>query len=331
MKLSVILFFSCICAFLFQPGEPKHHIEEASGVCVSKDYIYIGFESSTGNYLKLKKKDINTNCVLHLNNCDELEQDSFEICKFPLDVESIESDDQGRIFLLSELTRSVYSSNGVELVLPDEFSEVGGKGAEGIALKPFKNVKNAYESVVVWEGGFMDTRKLMVDFKVPLFNCYDSVYQVTYNPRFRIDTFPILNMNKSVKTKKTKKLNLDSLYSWTTTHYSYPKDTTIHIGYRATDVVWYKNELVVLLSAARRSTKEDTIYFDLKVLQKFDREGNPTSSPYDLKVHRRTMCQKLNWEGMDWYEENESLVFVNDAPSDKPTQLVFLNYPDTLK
>ncbi len=113
---------------------------------------------------------------------------------------------------------------------------------------------------------------------------------------------------------------------------------------------------IVLLSSENSPTRESGVAkkYQIKILQRFNQEGEPVGDPLHIndvcrellntitEEMRQTMGQKLsthiikvrsilqdgdyeniNWEGLGWFEEGESLIVIYDqVPKDPPFAMV---------
>jgi hypothetical protein len=123
--------------------------------------------------------------------------------------------------------------------------------------------------------------------------------------------------------------------------------------FRAPDLVWHEwseggNKtlgFIVLLSSssgapAKPGTPEECPHLDHGVprmfchkwLQRFDQQGNHVGEPFDLDASFPEELRTANWEGMGWFEEGKSLVFVYDEKLDQkrvdPQQAIIVPLPE---
>lgn len=79
------------------------------------------------------------------------------------------------------------------------------------------------------------------------------------------------------------------------------------------------------------SSSAEPVHFEYAWLQRFDLDGQPVGDPVDLKSRLPPDLDGLNWEGLAWYEEGESLLLIDDISGKRPggpPYVVVLSLPE---
>jgi hypothetical protein len=229
-----------------------------------------------------------------------------------LDLEGINILADGRIVVLSEALYSLINEKGIVAQYPESFTEFGGLGLEGVAVRP--NPDESSNVAVVWEGGYPEPEKIPFQIK-------EAVRKIAFNPLILLNKIP---KNETLQHIRNKDLTIIEL------QVSRPDGTEPEAQrFRAPDLVWYKlgeDEwgFIVLLSSLNRAEPAEYKYL---WLQRFDMQGKAVGEPFDLKKILPDALKPLNWEGLGWFEPAKSLVMTYDNLGEESPEAYVIDLP----
>jgi hypothetical protein len=187
--------------------------------------------------------------------------------------------------VLDENTRTLADMDGGRYQFPNRFKEVCGRGLEGLALR----WNGGWEVAAVWEGGFYEPDcEAPADFarpRVVIFRWQRG--QGTQGPDREFD----LDVPRLDDKER----------------------------FRAPDLTWDGNNLLVLLSSQSKKNKR----FSHTWLQAFDIDGKPVGNPFKLEKEWGEYRDKKNWEALDWTIDGSHLVMGFDAKKGRRVLAVF--------
>ncbi len=234
-----------------------------------------------------------------------------------LDLEGINVLADGRIVVLSEDLYALINEKGIVAQYPESFTEFGGLGLEGVAVRP--NPDESSNVAVVWEGGYPEPEKIPFQIK-------DAVRKLAFNPLILLHKIP---KNETLQHIKNTDLTIVELQILRPDG----KEPDAQ-RFRAPDLVWYKlpsvNDaesewgFIVLLSSLNRAEPAEYKYL---WLQRFDMQGKPVGEPFDLKKILPDDLKPLNWEGLAWFEPGKSLVMTYDNIGDESPEAYVVDLP----
>ena len=233
------------------------------------------------------------------------------------DLEAIDVIYGGLAGTISERLHALVFADGRVWEYPWRFAEVGNRGLEGLAIRELHEGK-VFEVAVVWEGGYLKRNDLPTSLAPILAGkSYPPVVVVHRIERSSPDQRVSLLLRDICQIP----LEMASLNDWVDKKKQEPEA----LRFRSPDLIWHDDGFIVLLSSQNGSETE----YGPKVLQRFDRDGSPIGRPFDLKLAFKEAGvndpENLNWEGMDWYKEGSSLVFVQDGET---PQIVLIELPE---
>jgi len=181
--------------------------------------------------------------------------------------------------VLGENKRRLSDLAGGTYKFPKAYKHVCGRGLEGLALR---GTEKGWEAAVLWEGGYYDTSKKKCD--PPGVFAKPKVAIVLWSPGKGTEG-PIQEFE----------LNVPELDNGE--------------RFRAPDLVWYGEELLVLLSSEDRDGDRESHTW----LQRFTLEGAAVGDPVKLEQLWGAYRDGKNWEALDWTLDGKGLVMGFDA------------------
>jgi len=289
----------------------------ASGVVRKGDELLIVSDKDPGAYYRYP---------LANNRGPLITIDSSQLVRVPMpgaslamDLESIEILADGRVVGLSEQLSALVSEKGVVAEYGGPFSELAGIGTEGVAVRPLED--GSSRVAILWEGGYPEFEKLPIQLRgiiaqgalMPVFLVHDILNGQNYGKiRFNL----VNQVRLQVPTPKGKGPSAQR--------------------FRASDLVWHKwkNQgkeewgFIVLLNSKNLARPPQYMYDELL---RFDLKGHPVGKMLDLNTLFPKELQHLNWEGLGWFEEGESLVLVFDNSADQAPAAFVVKLPEDWK
>ena len=195
---------------------------------------------------------------------------------------------------LSEDNRALLDLSGGIYTFSESYKEICGRGLEGLAVRWHEN---KWQVAVVWEGG---------EYKK---NCKEFPDGQALKPRVAI-----LSWQKGaglIKLEKEFSLDVPG-----------PVDGE---NFRATDLVWHGDKLLVLL----RSLNERNKKYKHTWLQDFTLEGKRFGAPVKLLERWGDYAKNKNFEALDWSTDGKKLVLGYDATKGKRVLITF-PYPGNM-
>ena len=289
-------------------------VEECSGVYRDGDRLYLVGDDVPGVYYEYPLDGEPTGRVpLHP---ELLTPRPLQAGPYAMDLESVGRLADGRIVILSEKLSALLDVDGLVATYGREFTEFGGRGLEGLAIRRLPDGKSRV--AVLWEGGYPEETSLPIAVRDRV--CFQST-----RPTVLIHDLEPDVRDRSVRSKNWERFEL-----------RVPEPDGVEPTaqrFRAPDLVWHRLMddgvarwgLIVLMSsgAARLaesgSPEECSKTVDgaparhcYRWIQRFTLDGDPYGDPFDLESVLDEEMLVLNWEGMAWFVEGESLVFVYD-------------------
>jgi len=281
-------------------GDPNALVvQEASGVARWGEWLLIADDDELGAYLRYP---------LRGEEGPEIPIDPERVQRVPLpganvaaDLEAIDVLADGRVAALSERSRSLFCSEGLIAEYGPVLGEFGKRGLEGLAVHELPG--KASRIAVVWEGGY------------PEFEHLPELLRQRWDPKPLI---PIIQVHHLAPQEMG--LRVHSGHFITLDLPSPPEPQR----FRAPDLVWHRMPdgawgFIVLLSSQWRNGRARAPYH---WLQRFAADGRPVGPRLDLSALLPKKLRGRNWEGMDWFEEGESLVVVHESTKDRTSAFV---------
>jgi hypothetical protein len=271
-------------------------LRQASGIALDgPDLIIVGNGTpNTVHRYRLNPSDMPTGQGprLAVIEIDETNIETGFGGKWAVDLEGIDLLADGQVVVLSEATRTLLRRNGVVARYPGAFSQIGGRGLEGLAVHANGQI------AVLWEGGYMSQAYL----------------PTRYEGAGRLGDDPI----KPIICSHYAAAGPTALVCGDgqgVTVLQVPNTPDSSQSFRAPDLVWGTDgeSYIVLLSSLNAATNE----FRYKWLQKFTVSGEPLGEPLNL-CDDGYLPENLrsgnggNVEGLGWFEPGRSLILVND-------------------
>lgn len=220
-----------------------------------------------------------------------------------------------KLFVLGEDAKTVFVQGGRSIPLPAEFFERCNRGAEGLSVR-WRD--NGWDLVVISEGGIPQKKHVPNEDKTE--NCKKiervscPIENAIYNPvmaRYRL----------SSDGKSARLVNLVTLHTA-----DLLKDQDPSQGFRASDITWYQNNLLVLLGSTPVSRRKKDGYKHTW-LKLFTPNGVPIANKtMKLEDQWGEYRDDKNWEALDVKKDGERLVMGYDDKK-KPSALVVFS-PD---
>ena len=191
--------------------------------------------------------------------------------------------------VLGESERRLSELGGASDRLPPHFEEVCGRGLEGLAVRWAAGL---WQVAVVWEGGFYSTWRPGCD--PPAAFAKPRVAILQWAPGKGV-AGPLREFELDVPV---------------------PDDGE---RFRATDLVWDGDGLLVLIASGNDKGKE----FSHTWLQRFDLKGDAVGAPYKLEERWAAYWAGRNWEALDRTLDGAGLVIGFDEDDGRRFLAVF--------
>ena len=180
--------------------------------------------------------------------------------------------------------------------LGSEFRPICGRGLEGLSLR-WKD--GDWQAVVLWEGGYYDSKQ-----------CDKADVAILKSSPVARPKMAILSWEKGLGIEmisQTIELNV-------------PVPPNGH--FRATDLAWLDDNLVVLLGSTGKDGKEPYAH---TWLQRFDLNGNQVGDPVKLEEKWGSFREGRNWEALDITSDGRTFVMGYDSKDGSSQLAVFAN------
>lgn len=269
-------------------------IREASGIARRGEFLLIVDDSQHGSYFRFHLQG-ETGPMIELDPA-RLERVSLPHSLMATDLESINVLADGRVVVLSERLRAMFDAEGTVADYGAVFSEFGKRGMEGLAVRPAGG--GASRVAVLWEGG------------------YPEYYDVPEQLRAKVGRqalSPIIQVHdlkpgdREVQVRGSNLIALDV---------PRPKGRGPKAQrFRAPDLVWHRLPngdwgFIVLLTSQNSVDRPDYKYHRLEC---FTAQGKRVGKRIDLNAVVDGPLQRVNWEGVDWFEKGKSLILVYES------------------
>ncbi len=327
-------------------------VREASGVARLGDRLIIVGDDADGRYFELDL-EARRDPVIPIDPA-KVRGVSIPNAAMAMDLESIDILADGRIAVLSEQLRClVAGKSGVDQ--PFEvvaeyartFAEFGSLGLEGLAVS--KQDNGGSKVAVLWEGGYPD---------------FESVPQQLRDRVGRFPLKPVVIVHEIseqgvadlvLQPPKIIPLQVPEPNGEEPESQRFRGTDLVWHRWRSPNEKEGVIEGFIVLLSSSNSPVEGPRRYRFKYLQRFDMEGRTVGDPLDLTSVCRTIlgesadevCRELgfemsyhmrnvigiveesqgedvNWEGLGWFVEGESLITIYDTwPKDPPFALIF--------
>ena len=287
----------------------------ASGITRDGNTLLIVADKVPGSYFRFPLSEEKTFQILLLP--EKLEKKAIAETAVALDLEGINVLADGRVVVLSETLFSLISETGLVAQYPESFTEFGGIGLEGVAVR--KNDDGSSNVAVVWEGGYPEAEKIPFQLK-------KTVRKIVLNPVLILHNIQQNEKNLTLKSKDIKILELQVS--------KFPGREPDAQRFRAPDLVWSRLPkedgtsewgFIVLLSSQNGLPVREYHYL---WLQRFDQAGKRFGEPFDLKSKIPESLKSMNWEGLGWYETGRRLVLTFDNLTEQSPEAIVLDLPE---
>jgi hypothetical protein len=241
----------------------------------------------------------------------------FSTWELALDLEGIAVLADGRTVVVSEARRAILDEGGLVATYDHPFAEFAGRGIEGVAVRRLG--RDSSRVAVIWEGGYPNPgeappplRERIGDRAMrPVVVVHDLAAGARRVLVRESDAIAVVELRVPLPRGEEPRAQ----------------------RFRAPDLVWRDwkeggargEGFIVLLSSSAGAPAEPGSpeecpalehgaprQFCHKWLQRFRLDGTPVGEPYDLDPAFPEELRTANWEGMGWFEEGKSLVFVYD-------------------
>ncbi len=293
------------------PGAENLAISEASGVVRSGDDLLIVDDGKRGAYFRVPIRGQKGPLILFdLSSVESVQLPS----NLVTDMESIEVLGDGRVVVLSERLRALFGPDGVVASYDAPLAEFGKRGLEGLAVRPMPD--GTSRVAVLWEGGYPDYEGVPAQLR-------RKVGRQAMRPIVLIHTLRPGDVDILIRSSNFIELRA-------------PRPKGRAPGgqrFRAPDLVWHREAngtwgFIVLMSSFNSKGERKYQYH---WLQRFTRSGKPIGPPIDIDLIAPPEWNGTNWEGLAWFEENQSLVLVNESHPKPAGVALVVQLPDDWK
>lgn len=279
-------------------GEHTLYPVEASGIIYRNKELLIVSDEDDGTYFRYAINKITPTEPIVIEG-PSLTRVSLPIGPLAADLEEIDVLADGRVVVLSERLRMILSESGRVLEYDDPFAEIGERGLEGMAIQ---HLSNGFSRVAaLWEGGYFLKKELSSVMGSVLANR-------SFDPMIVFYDLEAGAKDKRQKMKDSKPGDIIIL------EVPWPAGREPSAQrFRAPDLLWHTSKngegFIVLLN----SQSAEPIEFKYLWLQRFTMDGKPFGQPLDIDAVVPEKLKGLNWEGMSWYEEDKSILLIDDT------------------
>jgi len=287
-------------------------ILEASGIARQGDSLLLVDDGWRGLYYRFQLKG-EKGPVIVLDP-SRLEQVKLPQGSLATDLESIDVLNDGRVVVLSERLRALFSAKGVIADYDAHLSEFGKRGLEGVAVRPLPD--RASEVAVLWEGGYPEYQHVPAQLRKKL-------GRRSMRPVIEIHRLNAGEQNVVVRGSRLVPLDVPRPRG------REPKAQR----FRAPDLVWQRQPdgrwgFIVLLSSENSVQRPHYMYH---WLLRFSADGKRIGQPIDLDAMVPADLRGVNWEGLDWFEDGERLVLVHESHPNPKAVAYVVQLPDEWK
>ena len=280
-------------------------IREASGIARSGNSLLIVDDSQHGAYFRFRLRGETGPRILLVTS--RMERVPLPQGSMATDLESINVLADGRVVVLSERLRAMFDALGPVADYEATFSEFGKRGLEGLAVRDMGEGRS--RMAVLWEGGYPEFYDVPEQLRA-------RVGRKALNPMIQIHD---LNPgDRDIQVRGSGHVTLDV---------PMPRGSAPRAQrFRAPDLVWHRLPggewgFIVLLTS--QNSVEQPKY-EYHWLECFNLQGKRIGKRLDLDAVTGEDLKRVNWEGLDWFEEGESLILIHESyPADAPTAFVW--------
>lgn len=282
------------------PGAPQVGVPaEASGVVRSGGDLLIADDAENGVYFRFRLPEDPPSVIPIVP--ERLERIPLVHGELALDLESIDVLGDGRVAALSERLRALVGNDGLIAEYRPPLAEFGNHGLEGLAVE--RHADGSSRVAVLWEGGYPEYHLLPPPLQGKM-------------PRVSLRPFILVHDLKAGESGITVEMG--------NARRVIELDVPVPEGlepeaqrFRAPDLVWHRSpkggedesSFIVLISSQNSSGPREYRYH---WLQRFAVDGKPVGKPLDLDALAPAEFGGVNWEGLGWFEEGESLVVIHE-------------------
>jgi hypothetical protein len=314
-RLRQPLLVVTLCALVLPLSAERPPLADHSGVLRDGDCLLVVDDEEPGIYFRYHLGGAR-GPMIYLETLP-VERVSLPRGDLAIDLESLERLADGRIVVLSERLRSLISAEGVVAEYEGTLGEIGRRGLEGVAVRRLEN--GSSRVAVLWEGGYPDLNQLPPAL-------HQRVGGRAYRPRILVhDLKPGESPGRIYTHGALRFFELEV---------PRPRGREPRAQrFRAADLVWALPSgsqdgegFIVLLSSQSLTPRME---FHYHWLQRFTAEGKPVGEPLDLNVLVPPQYLRINWEGLGWFEEGESLVLVHERNTPIPLVALVVELPES--
>jgi hypothetical protein len=329
-------------------------VQEASGIARLDDKLIMVGDDADGKYFELNLEG-QSGPIIPIDPAKAREV-VLSGAELAMDLEGIDVLADGRIAVLSEQLRCLVAKESTKsdhYVVIAEYdrtlTELGNRGLEGLAVTKLE--AGSSKVAVLWEGGYPEYYALPLQLR-------DQVGRFPLNPVVVVHKIRNGEMVGVVhQPLKYITLNVPKPIGDVPVAQRFRATDLVWHGWHdkeeGGDIV---QGFIVLLSSENSPTRESGVAkkYQIKILQRFNQEGESVGNPLyindicqkvlegltedELKSLGQSMSthimkvrsmlnqdnyENINWEGLGWFEEGESLIAIYDqVPKDPPFALV---------
>ncbi len=298
-------------------------IEEASGIVRRGDRLLVVGDHEPGTYYSFPipgraNRILGGGGELRLHP-HRLTRHRLDAGEYAADLEAIGFLADDRLVVLSERLGALVGEGGIVCTYDRSLAEFGGRGLEGLAIRDLGEGRSRI--AILWEGGYPEPDRLPAPVRESV--CDHALAPVIFVHDLEPGAHGLDVRSRDARREVELKVPRP------------PGEEPWAQRYRAPELVWYRGErdgeeewgFIVLLSSQwgrepgtdqsecncpRTGRGDRPLKYCWKKLQRFDLEGRPWGEPFDLDDVFPESVRAVNWEGLAWYDEGESLVFVYD-------------------
>jgi hypothetical protein len=318
MKKIITLLFLILFSFSFTHAALDPILVGASGVARDGNFLLIAADKVPGFYFRYPlNPEKGPRIPLEAEKVERMPLSETTIA---LDLEGISVLADGRVVVLSEALFSLISETGTVVRYPESFTEFGGIGLEGVAVR--KNYDGSSRVAVVWEGGYPEIEKIPFQLK-------KAAEEIAFRPVVLVHNIKPNDKNVVLASKDLRIFELKVS--------DFPGSEPKAQRFRAPDLVWHQLRkkdgttewgFIVLLSSQSGGLKREYKHL---WLQRFDDSGRSFGNPIDFKSKLPPDLRTMNWEGLSWYEPGKSLVLSFDNSAEQSPEVYIVELPQDWK